>query len=134
MIIKVFKKVNEKVKFLFGQNKYLTRRLKTLLCGFNPILILIVVPLLNKNIKQNFRWHKTNACLGLGLPHRSHIGAIHPRKINWLQVSYRVESSIGATVFKYWKMIVHHISICLSLHTIGTILDHKWYWTYHTPT
>ena len=23
-----------------------------------------------------------------------------------------------------------HISICLSLHTIGIIVDHKWHWTY----
>ena len=92
-----------------------------------------MVPLFNKNIKLQVAQNKCIS-LGLGLPHRSHTGAIHPRKINWLPVSYSVESSIGATVFKYWNMIVHHISICLSLHKIGTILDHKWYWTYHTPT
>ena len=35
--MKVFKKVNEKVKFLYRQNKYVTPRLKRLLC--NNILI-----------------------------------------------------------------------------------------------
>ena len=62
---KVFKKINAKVIFLSRQSKYLTPRLKRLLCKsliqphFDYSCTLWFPPL-NRNLKTSFRQHKTN--------------------------------------------------------------------------
>ena len=118
MAIKVLKRVNEKVKFFYRQNEYLTTRLKRLLSGalIQPHFddrCTLWCPLLNKNIKHKLQVGQ-NKCirLGLGLCPHSSIGAIHLRKINWLPISERVKSCIAVTLFKYWNVIVpSHINM-----------------------
>ena len=63
--------------------------------------------LLNKNLKLEFQ-KAQNKCIRfcLNLPPRSHINPSHFRKINWLQVSDRVEYCIANTIFKYCNGIV----------------------------
>ena len=104
--MKVFKKVNEKVKFLYRQNKYVTPRLKRLLC--NNILIQLHFDL--GCTKQN-----KCICLCLGLHSHSHIGVIHLQKVNWLWLSQGIESCMSTTVFKYWNKtvpsVVHQCTI-----------------------
>ena len=120
MVMKVLKKVNAKVKFLNRQNKYLTARLNRLLC--------------NALIQIHFVAHRgfTSWCLLLSknLKNRLRLCAVHFRKINLLPVSERVKSCI-ATILNIGTRLYHHISmICLSFHTISTLLDHKWHWIY----
>ena len=48
-----------------------------------------------------------NTCIRycLDLPPRTHISAIHFRKINWLPVEHRVELCTATTVFKFWNQL-----------------------------
>ena len=105
MAMKVLQKVNAKVKFLYRKIKCLAPKLKIFLYN------VLVQPhfdygykswflLLSKNLKH--RLHAAqNKCirLCLGVPPRSHIGAVHPQKIIWTPVAQRVESYISTFVF-----------------------------------
>ena len=48
-----------------------------------------------------------NKCIRycLDLPPRTHISAIHFRKINWLPVEHRVELCTATTVFIFWNQL-----------------------------
>ena len=41
----------------------------------------------------------------LDLPLRTHISAIHFRKINWLPIEHRVELCTATTVLKFWNQL-----------------------------
>ena len=57
--------------------------------------------LLNKNVEHKLKTGQNKYIrLCLISPPRSHVGAAHFRKINWLPVSERVEYCIAATIFK----------------------------------
>ena len=103
--MRVLKKVNAKLKFLERQNKYLTRRLKRLLCNalIQPYFHYRCTSwfsLLNIYLKYKLQTVQ-NKCirLCLDLPPCSHIGVVHFRNINQLSVSERVYSCIATTVF-----------------------------------
>ena len=105
MAIKVLKKVNGKLKFLYRQNKYLTFRLKR--WPSNNALIQPHFDCISTSLKYKLQTrHDKCIRLCLDLPLSSHIGVAHFRKINWLQASERVESCKTTAVFKYWNGIV----------------------------
>ena len=112
MVSKVLKKINAKLKFLYGQSSYLTPAYKRLLCNA-PIQLPFdygfssQFPLLKKNLKLNLeRAQKKCIRFYLNLPPRSHIDTSHFRKINWLPAGDREKSCIANTVFKYLNGIV----------------------------
>ena len=63
-------------------------------------------PLISKAFKKRFQIAQ-NKCIWycLDLPLRTHISAIHFRKINWLPVEHTVDICIATTVFKFWNQL-----------------------------
>ena len=109
MARKVLKKINGKLKFLYRQSPFLNPTCKRLLCNalIQPHFDYSCTawyPLLNKALKKRFQTTQ-NKCTRycLDLPPRTHISAIHFRKINWLPVELRVELCTATSVFKYWN-------------------------------
>ena len=111
---KFLKKINDKLKFLYHQSRYLTpayiRLLRNALIqshfdyGCSSCFLL-----LKANLKLKLQ-KAQNKCIRfcLNLPPRSHIDPSHFRKINWLPFSDRVEEYyIANTVFKYRNGIVY---------------------------
>ena len=107
MARKFLKKINDKLKFLYGQADFLNPSCKRLLC--NALIQLHFdygctpwYPLLNKAFKKRFQTTQ-NKCIRycLDLPSRLPISATHFRKINWLPVDLRVELYTATTVYKY---------------------------------
>ena len=112
MALKVKKKKNAKLKFLYCQSRYLTPAHRRLLCNalIQPHFdywCFSWFPLLKKNLKLKFQ-KAQNKCTRfcLNLPPRSHIDPSHFRKVNWLPVRDRVEYCIANTIFKCWDGIV----------------------------
>ena len=111
MARKALKKVNEKLKFLYRQAIFLNPACKRLLC--NALIqahfdygCTSWYPSLSKAFKKRFQIAR-NKCIRycLDLPPRTHISAIHFRKINWLPVEHRVELCTATTVFKFWNQL-----------------------------
>ena len=133
MVMKVWRQVHTKVKFLYRQDKYLTPRLKRWL-QFYPILIVLSHLGFTYPIKFKTKGSgstKQILILLLRSTLHSHIIAILLWKMNRLPVAAKVESCIPTTVFLNSRMLLYHlILISLSLHTKGIILDHKLHWIY----
>ena len=93
MTIKVSSKVNAKLKFICGQNKYLTPRLKRLLGKtlIQPYFITDVQngsSLFNKNLKHQSQAAQNKYIrLSLDLTPHSHVDVTHLRKLDWLPIS-----------------------------------------------
>ena len=137
MASKVPKKINDKLKLLYRQSRYLAPMYKRLLCNalFQPHFdygCFSWFPLLKRNLKLKLQ-KAQNKCIHfcLNLPPKSHINPSQFRKINWLPVSNRVEYCIANTVFKYWNGLYWDVFMkCLSLHSADMAQDHRWHWTY----
>ena len=109
MPIKVIKKINSKLSFLYRQGKYLDTRLRRLLCNalIQPHFdygCTSWYPLINKRLKSKLQVAQ-NKCIRfcLNLSTRSHISHEEFKNINWLPTKDRVEQCIALNVFKYWK-------------------------------
>ena len=111
MAIKVIKKVNNKLKFLYRKNRFLSKYLRRLLC--NAIIqphfdyacstwyINLKVCLKDKlKVVQN-------KCIRFCLrkTFRSHIGFEDYLNMNWLPVEIRVNQIILCSVFKFFQKI-----------------------------
>ena len=102
---KALKKINGKLKTLYRQIIFLNPACKRLLCNTLNLPHFDCgctswYPLLSKAFKKRFRIAQ-NKCIRycLDLPLRTHISAIHFRKINWLPVT------TATTVFKFWNQL-----------------------------
>ena len=111
MAIKVLKKINSKLSFLYRQGKYLDPYLRRLLCNalIQPHFdygCTSWYPLLNKKLKTKLQTAQ-NKCIRfcLNMPPRSHIGTNEFIKINWLPTKNRVEQCLVLNVFKYCNKI-----------------------------
>ena len=106
MALKVLKKINVILKFLYCQSRYLTPVYRRLFCNVQHFDYGCSswFPLFLKNLKLKFQKAQSKCIrFSLNLPPRSHIEPLHFRKINWLPVSDRVEYCIRNTIFKYWN-------------------------------
>ena len=117
MVMKVFKTVSVKVKFLHWQIKYLAPRLKIFL--LNALIqshfdygCTSWFHLLSKS--QKHRLHVAqNKCISLclSLPPNSHIGAIHLRKIIWSQLLEEYKLTFQLWFLNIGTGLYHHISV-----------------------
>ena len=108
MGLHVLKKLNNRLKFLYRKNKFLSPPLRRLLC--NAIIqphfdyaCTAWFPNLNKNLKkklQTFQNKCIRFCLQLG--NRTHIGTAEFKSINWLNVTDRFEQCASTSVFKFF--------------------------------
>ena len=106
MALNVLNKINSRLSFLYRKEKFLTPKLKRLLCNalIQPhfdYASLSWYPNLNKMLQKKFQTAQ-NKCIRfcLQLNPRSHIGIDSFKKINWLPVKDRVEQMVNVNVFK----------------------------------
>ena len=107
--IKVLKKVNGKLRFLYRQGKYLNPRLRRMLCNtlIQPHFDFACsawYPNLTQGLKTKLQIAQNKCiryCLFLG--NREGIRYKHLKRINWLPVAERVKQFIAASVFKFFN-------------------------------
>ena len=111
MAIKVIDKINQKIKFLYRQSRYLSPSLRRLLCNslIQPHFdfgCCSWFPNLPASLKKRLQTSQ-NKCIRycLTLKNRDHIDKTHFEKINWLPVEKRFEQCIAVTVFNFKKGI-----------------------------
>ena len=109
LALHILNKVNSKLRFLYRKNRYLTPKLRRLLCNalIQPhfdFACSVWLPNLNKNIKNKLQTAQNKCirfCLQLG--NRSHIGVNEFEKINWLNIDDRFEQCVSANIFKFFN-------------------------------
>jgi len=107
MALKVLKKVNGRLRYLYRQGKYLNPRLRRMLCNalIQPHFDYACsawYPNLRKGLKDKLQIAQNKCirfCLFLG--NREGIRYKHLKKINWLPVSERVKQFIAVSVYKF---------------------------------
>ena len=107
MAAKVLNTVNNRLKFLYGKQKFLSLSLRRLLCNalIQPHFDYACAawyPLLNKRQSKRIQIAQ-NKCIRycLNLDNKAHIGTNDFLKINWLPTKKRVEQCICVNVFKF---------------------------------
>ena len=114
MVIKSLKKITEKLRFLYRQNKFLDSKLRRFLCNFliQPHFDFACVswcPLVSKKIRKKIQVTQNKCiCFCLKLNSRHHIGAKEFKEINWLPTKERVEQRVATNIFKYIGRELHH--------------------------
>ena len=109
MALKVLKKVNGRLRYLYRQSKYLNPRLRRMLCNalIQPHFDYACsawYPNLNRGLKVKLQIAQNKCiqfCLFMG--NRDGIRYKHLKKINWLPVSERVNQIIAVSVYKFSK-------------------------------
>ena len=111
MAAKVLNTVNNRLKFLYRKQKFLSLSLRRLLCNalIQPHFDYACVawyPLLNKRQSKRIQIAQ-NKCIRycLNLDNKAHIGTNEFLKINWLPTKKRVEQCICANVFKCFNQM-----------------------------
>ena len=111
MAAKVLNTVNNRLKFLYRKQKFLSLSLRRLLCKalIQPHFDYVCVawyPLLNKRKSKRIQIAQ-NKCIRycLNLDNKAHIGTNEFLKINWLPTKKRVEQCICANVFKFFNQM-----------------------------
>ena len=117
MATKVLKLVNNRPKFLYRKQKFLTLSLRWLLC--NALIQLHYdyacsawYPSLNKRLSKKIQTSQ-NKCIRycLNLDNRAHVGIDEFIKINWLPTKERVAQCIRVNIFKFFnKMSPQYMS------------------------
>ena len=111
MALKVLKKVNGRLRFLYRQGKYLNPRLRRMLCNtlIQPHFDYACsawYPNLTKGIKSKLQIAQNKCiCFCLFLGNREGIRYKHLRKINWLPVAERVNQFIAVSVYKFFNTL-----------------------------
>ena len=111
MAAKVLNTANNRLKFLYRKQKFLSLSLRRLLCNalIQPHFDYACVawyPLLNKRQSKRIQIAQ-NKCIRycLNLDNKAHIGTNEFLKINWLPTKKRVEQCICANVFKFFNQM-----------------------------
>ena len=117
MATKVLKLVNNRLKFLYRKQKFLTLSLRRLLCNalIQPhydYACSAWYPSLNKRLSKKIQTSQ-NKCIRycLNLDNRAHVGIDEFIKINWLPTKERVAQCICVNIFKFFnKMSPQYMS------------------------
>ena len=109
MALKVISKVNNRLRFLYRKNKFLTPSLRRLLCNalIQPHFDYACTswyPSLNKNLKKKLQTAQ-NKCIRfcLFLPSREHLGAEEFKKISWLNIEDRFKQNVCTNVYRFFN-------------------------------
>ena len=117
MATKVLRLVNNRLKFLYRKQKFLTLSLRRLLCNalIQPhydYACSAWYPSLNKRLSKKIQTSQ-NKCIRycLNLDNRAHVGINEFIKINWLPTKERVAQCICVNIFKFFnKMSPQYMS------------------------
>ena len=109
MALRVLKKVNGRLSFLYRKQSFLSYKLRRMLCNalIQPHFDYACsawYPNLTKNLTKKFQISQ-NKCIRfcLGLDNRTHIGVNHFKTINWLPVQSRFEQCVAMNAYKFCK-------------------------------
>ena len=109
MATKVLRLVNNRLKFLYRKQKFLTLSLRRLLCNalIQPhydYACSAWYPSLNKRLSKKIQTSQ-NKCIRycLNLDNRAHVGIDEFIKINWLPTKERVAQCICVNIFKFFN-------------------------------
>ena len=109
MATKVLKLVNNRLKFLYQKEKFLTLSLRQLLCNASiqphcDYSCSAWYPSLNKRLSKKIQTSQ-NKCIRycLNLDNRAHVGIDEFIKINWLPTKERVAQCICVNIFKFFN-------------------------------
>ena len=107
MVESILSKINNKLKFLYRKQRFLTKDIRTLLCNslIQPHYDFACsswYPLLTKNLKYRLQVSQ-NKCIRfcLNLNNRSSIDNTKLIEINWLPVEKRYEQCVCTLIYKY---------------------------------
>ena len=104
MALNVIHKINNKLKFLYRKNNFLTPTMRRLLCNalIQPHFDYVCsawYPNLTKKLKHSIQ-STQNKCFCLRLDKLKYISH---EKFDWLPVTYRFKQCVIAIVFKYFS-------------------------------
>ena len=109
MALRVLKKVNGRLSFLYRKQSFLSYKLRRMLCNalIQPHFDYACsawYPNLTKNLTKKIQISQ-NKCIRfcLGLDNRTHIGVNEFKTINWLPVQNRYEQSVAMNAYKFCK-------------------------------
>ena len=134
MALKVINKINSRLRFLYRKNRFLSPRLRRLLCNslIQPHFDYACsawYPNLNKRLKSKLQILQ-NKCIrfGLNLNNRAHIGRNEFEQINWLPVNDRFKqerrTNHGQNNISYIAPIIWN-NLLNSLKTTGNLNAYK---------
>ena len=109
MALNVVNKINNKMKFLYRKNSFLTPALTRILCNaltqpHFDYACSAWYPHLTKKLKHRIQTTQ-NQCTRFSLPLNKlkHISHEEFERLNWLPVTYRCKQFVNAIVFKYFN-------------------------------
>ena len=108
----VIRKINNKLRFLYCKNVFLTPKLRRLLCNalIQPHFDYPCSAWYSNLIKKlKHRIQTTqNECMSfyLQLDKLKHISHQEFERLNWLPVTYRFKQCVNSMVFKYYQLTV----------------------------
>ena len=109
MVESVLSKINNKLKFLYRKQRFLTKDIRRLLCNslIQPhydFACCSWYPLLTKNLKHRLQVSQ-NKCIRfcLNLNNRASVDNTKFIEINWLRVEKRYEQCVCTLIFKYFQ-------------------------------
>ena len=109
MALNVVNKINNKLKFLYRKNSFLTPALRRLLCNalIQPhfdYACSVWYPNLTKKLKHRIQTTQ-NKCIRfcLQLDKLKHISHEEFERLNWLPVTYRFKQCVNTIAFKYFN-------------------------------
>ena len=107
MALSVFNKINNKLKFLYWKNRFLTPTMRRLLCNalIQPLVDCACsawYPNLNKKLKNRIQTSQNKGIrFCLQLDKMTHIPHKEFETLNWLTVTERFSQCINSTVLNY---------------------------------
>ena len=110
MALYAINKINNRLKFLYRQEKFLNKSLRRLLCNamiqpFFDYACTAWYPSLNQNLKNRLQAIQNKCikfCLKIG--NRTRVEPKDFEEINWLNTNDRFNQVVASNVFKYFKM------------------------------
>ena len=103
MALRVIKKINSRLEFLYRKNRFLDVPFRKSLCnGFSLTLIMSVLhgtQIWQRNLKRSCKLHKTYVRFCSKLQCMEHTRNEHFEKMNWLQINQKFKECVISTVF-----------------------------------
>ena len=109
MALHVIHKINNKLKFLYCKNDFLTPALRCLL--YNSLIqphfdyaCSALYPNLTKKLKNSIQTTQNKSiCFCLQLHKLNHVSQEEFKGLNWLPMTYRFKQCVSSVVFKYFN-------------------------------
>ena len=109
MALHVLNKINSRLRFLYRQNRFLSKPLRRLLCNamiqpFLTTLILHGTPSLRKDEQKRLHDSQNNCVrFCLQLDKNTRVGVDEFKEINWLNINDRFSQCVLSSIYKFFN-------------------------------